>query len=272
MLIADAISRTIFERCLLLQESPSITKTGRRIKPQQSPSRQHWQIWKKVLDRVFHFALLLIWLAVASCPQSAAAASTQKGWMLEQTSEDSGRQQMYISDQAIRLKAKFLTLIIRAPKFSAIVFNDKNKRYVDLPYTQWSKRVKSSNLAIKKTASGEKIAGLQTVQYLRDTGKPHKKQKIWVSNQIPISRQLTDFVLNTLGLPTGLGLPVRMVSIYTDGRADKTELNTISCKNSKLPANIFDLPAGYKKVKYEMELLVDQGTDGMGGTEDLFAP
>lgn len=224
-------------------------------------------------SRQLHILLASLLVLSTSSVQPGEAATAQKGWTLEQTSEDSGRQQMYISDQAIRLNAKFLTLIIQAPKFGAIVFNDKNKRYVDLPYSQWSKRLKSdSKLPMKKIGSGERVAGLQTVQYLRDTGKPHKKQKIWVSTQLPLSRQLTDFVLNTVGLPTGLGLPVRMVSVYSDGRKEKTELNTISFKNAKLPPKIFELPSGYQKVKYEMELLVDKSSDSMGGAEDLFAP
>lgn len=197
------------------------------------------------------------------------SAHRYKGWIIQQRSDQGGRSELFICADGIRITSKLMSCIVQAPKFDAVIFNEQTRRYVQMPYVQWLKRYDTGRKRVlKETPETAEIAGLMSRKYIQTSSKSQsKRQEIWTTRQLKISPALSDFVLRTIKMPAGLGLPVRMVYLYKD-RPPRVEFDTLSVKETRVPPAAFTLPKGYKKVDNEMELWLDTedfGADALLG-------
>lgn len=68
-----------------------------------------------------------------------ASGATLPAWVLNVNSNFAGTVLFYITPNAVRLKFDKLGLVMlmKGPKWNALVYNESNKNMVDLPYAQW---------------------------------------------------------------------------------------------------------------------------------------
>lgn len=194
--------------------------------------------------------------------QAASAARCETGWEIEQRSEERGRTVIRITESSMVLSSKLMSAILTAPKFDACFFNESTRKYVLMPHSDWMKRYAAGKKDMQGPFPGEKIAGFSTRKYTWKTKNRHKTMELWVTKDLPLSAPLQEFVSSTIGIPTGIGMPLRMVSKFDD-REPRIDMETKSIKKSKIPKSAFELPKGYKKCKNEMELLLGGEEDGV---------
>lgn len=67
------------------------------------------------------------------------SGATIPAWVLNVNSNFAGTVLYYITPNAVRMKFDKLGLVmlIKGPKWNALVYNESNKNYVDLPYEHW---------------------------------------------------------------------------------------------------------------------------------------
>jgi len=205
-------------------------------------------------------ALLGILICVAV--QSALAAPSDTGWVIEQKSEERGRTVIRMTENSMVLTSKLMSAILTAPKFDAWFFNESTRKYVLMPHNDWMKRYAPGKKDMKGPFPGEKIAGYSTKKYTWQTKNRHKIMELWVTKELPLSAPLQEFVSSTIGIPQSIGMPLRMVSKFDD-REPRIDMDTKSIKKTKIPKSAFELPKGFKKCKSEMELLLG-GDDESG--------
>lgn len=202
-------------------------------------------------------SLIALVLLLSFCPPLPLQAAAS-GWFMQQKSDKSGRAEVWISPEGIKISSQLVSAIVKAPKYNAVLFNERTKRYFDVPYEDWSGRYKQNKRSINGPLASAKIAGLNSKKYVCPPGKKnrHKTQEIWTTADLAISRQLTDFVLHNFGLPAGLGLPLKVVSVY-DNKTSRVDMDTVSVKKTSISPSVFQIPKGFKKVDNEMELLLN---------------
>ena len=221
---------------------------------------------KSVKQRDFPARLLAAGLSAACLLffswQSAGAAPSEVGWIIEQKSEERGRTVIKVTENSMVLTSKLMSAILKAPTFDSWFFNESTRKYVLMPRKDWAKRYAPGKKKIEGPFPGEKIAGFNTKKYSWPTRNRHKVMELWVTKDLPLSPPLQEFVSTTIGLPASIGLPLRIVSRYDD-RSPRIDMDTHSIKKTKIPKVAFELPKGYKKCKSEMELLLG-GDDESG--------
>ncbi len=219
---------------------------------------------KSVKQRDFPTPLLAAGLSAAGLLffawQSAGAAPSEVGWIIEQKSEERGRTVIKVTENSMVLTSKLMSAILKAPTFDSWFFNESTMKYVLMPRKDWAKRYAPGKKKIEGPFPGEKIAGFNTKKYSWATRNRHKVMELWVTKDLPLSPPLQEFVSSTIGIPASIGMPLRVVSKFDD-RSPRIDMDTHSIKKAKIPKVAFELPKGYKKCKSEMELL-------LGGDED----
>lgn len=200
-------------------------------------------------------------LSLSFVGSAAFAAPADTGWVIDQHSEERGRTNIKWTDKSMVLTSKLMSAILVAPKFDATFFNESTRKYVLIPHSDWAKRYAPGKKAIKGPFPGEVIAGYKTSKYTWPTKNPHKSMELWATRDLPMSPPLQEFVSSTIGIPTSVGMPLRMVTKFDD-RPSRVDMETKTIKKSKIPKTAFELPKGFKKVKNEMELLLGGDEDG----------
>jgi len=192
----------------------------------------------------------------------------------------------YITAKALKFKiAKLgLSIIITAPKWNAMVYNESNKNMMDQPYEIWTKKflmhraaegAKKEVIEHEETKETKMIAGLKTHKVIvkkqrGGEGKILPVAEVWVAPEIKAPPQFYA-MMEAMGAKTGnsAGAPLRLTTFnYTHGMITGrvSGLECMQAKKTQIPASAFALLTGYKKVTDEMALMMDEGDqDMMGG-------
>jgi len=200
-------------------------------------------------------------------PTSKSGSGKASAWVLDQTSDEAGRGECIIAKDGVRIKLKSLTAFVVAPKYDATIFDTSTKKYVELPYEEWSSkyRTRSPN-TIQPTGKTETIAGLKSQCYLVPSKKVVKE--VWFTTDIPVKEDMCSFIATTMHLPGGKGMPLRMEVIRQSGRGQKVRVfDTLKLtKRDSIDPKTFQKPVGFKKVDSEYQLFVKEDTvKDMGG-------
>ncbi len=228
----------------------------------------------------------------------AWGASGDVGWKFDQVSDFYGKQTAYLGKKGIRLTSEKMgiTFVMTAPDWRVSAYNVKNKTSMTMPYAQWRKnffglrRVPAqANGPLKKGGAGI-VGGVKACQYFADdihrpfvkvnskikqpaaAGKLYNTE-FWVAPDIKPPLPLTELLTEAVSIPNGMGLPVRMIQYNSNGRA-LISLDTRKCQRMNIDPAVFAVPKGYKKVKDEMMLLLNEDSDSdlaglLGGEEGL---
>jgi hypothetical protein len=232
--------------------------------------------------------LLLIGLLVmfGNCIPSASAKTTssqvQQGYVISQSSNFAGTVFSELTANALRMKVGKLGLIfiMKAPDWSAYVFNENTKNYVQLPYKEWQKKLvmtqgnkirdQRGQIKLESHRSGKiaKICKFRAQEYVVERkgdaklGIPTQRMtELWIASDIKAPPQVTEVFCSQLNVPAAKGIPLKAFH-RTNGRLVSV-LETLDVQKKALPASLFEPLKGYKRVKDEVGLMMDESTEDM---------
>jgi len=221
-----------------------------------------------------HKQVLIILTVLSLARPVVAASGDAPGWVFHQDGSYIGKQSLFVTATGAVLKTTLATFIIKPKTGTIIAYNEKNKTFVEMPTRDWKKTFAgyfavTPGSKVQKASGKTIISGMNVQQYkvfAYDRAKPYETDEVWsaVSSTIPadVVRAIADFV----DLPKDLGLPVKIIRGKQTGTPVKV-LDTIKIDKAQVAASLFKVPAGYKKVKTEVEVLLDES--GEGGAADL---
>ncbi len=213
----------------------------------------------------------------------------EEGWVIRQSSNFAGTVFSDLTPHALRMHIGRLglTIITKAPKWNALVFNENAKTYADLPYKRWQQRFcisPKSNyrdtrgqlaLIAKDTGKTMTIEHYQAFEcWVMKKGEPKKHiaeeklSQLWIASDIKPPAQIAQLFCSHLGIPVKRGIPLK-ASHNNNGKMVSV-LETLSIERRRIPSSTFAPLPGYRKVKDELELVMGESTDeAMGDLLDL---
>ena len=226
----------------------------------------------------------------ATRKKAPPALPPNQGWLISQSSNFAGTVLSEFTKDAVRMKIGRLGVVIitRAPDWSTLVYNENNKNYVEMPAGQFMKKFpmgqnnrthgKNGELLIVSKATGKtsKIVGFNAKEFevRRKSTQPRTNRpledrvtNLWIATDIIAPAAVSQLIYTQLNVPQQNGIPLKV----TQKNGDRTisVLETQEIKKTTFAPTIFEPLKGYKKVKDEMQLLMDEGTDDiMGGALD----
>ena len=233
---------------------------------------------RKLMLPTVSISLLVLLSAVSSIAKPNSRPTARKSnnqglakseaWILDQRSDEGGRQQAVLSRDALKLNFKNLTAIITAPQFNAVIYNDDSKKFVVLSRKEWMTRYSSTRRApATPTKKHAKICGMEASCFRVPVRGGGRWKEIWMTRDFKIPVEMENFVAHMLKMPQNIGLPLRVVMHRPDG-TQIVIADTKQIVRKPLPKDIFKTPPGYKRVSSEYDLFVsDEKKDSL---EDLF--
>jgi len=214
------------------------------------------------------------------------------GWTITQTSNFAGSVSTELTADSMRMRIGRigLTIISKAPQWTAYVYNENNKNFCEIPKEQWGKKfVIGGSMNSMKTKDGKSLLSSQPtgktmkifgyrakeVEVIR-AARPaldmpaEKVSEVWIASDILPPPQIAELFCHHLNIPTQKGIPLRVFN-RAKGRMVSI-LDTLAIKRGPIAPEIFLPLKGYKQVKDEMQLIMDDSTEDMiGGPLDKFA-
>lgn len=219
-------------------------------------------------------------------PVTDSKASSEKmipAWVINVNSNFAGTVLYCITPNAVRVKFDKLGLvmIIKAPKWNALVYNESNKNYVDLPYEHWKakfllrgKRVADKSVVLTPVKTGKKqsILGVPCYQVIVKRKDAKSKNEVvmaeaWIAKDIQAPPQFNSMMKTMLDIPIDSGTPMR---VFQMGKTSNKMVMVMDCykaAKTEVKASDFVPLTGYKKVKDEMAMMLDESDDA-GADED----
>lgn len=206
--------------------------------------------------------VLCILIPALAGTMSSAPAAQPNGWLLHQTTSIQGNQVAYLSTTAMKTESLSYTTIVRAPKYTTSLYNNRTKCYLTKTYTEWKQRLSSAKhaatrLDVRQGKSGT-IAGLRARQIFLDKTKSGHRTKhfeFWVTKEIGIPQQFVECCASLCEVPAEYGLPLRVIRTRQDG-GKTIVLDTQSCKRTVIPPSTWQGPEGYKRVSDEVTVMM----------------
>jgi hypothetical protein len=211
-----------------------------------------------------------------------STASSGQCWEIDYSSTFAGIVKVKFYDKAMNLKLEKmgLTVVAHAPKWDSNVYNELNKKSMSMTDEQWKTKFASNfekhrKVAVKEvkveyTNKTEKIQGITATKViLREKnlqGVMDVATELWVAKSMISPPQFKQFIAKALHVPADFqGTPLR-ISVNQKGQMVQA---LDAYKVVKLAVNEDDYKplTGYKVVKNEINLMMDDDDDSMlGGT------
>ncbi len=222
---------------------------------------------------------------ILSCFSYPALAAKDQCLVLEQNSKSFGRYQILIAPTVVKLinKSKNIIQIARLMDGKVFAFKPDLKLIYEADLNNWKPQLAQRMVFIAgetmeaksyKFTGIETIAGLrtkrlesteeksETTMMLKGThteARPSRvgisDKKLWVLDGQSIPKQLENFVAKMYGLPA-LGLPIRFSAVMENSRK-ALMCDTLEAKRVPLKSVDFSIPVGYKRVKSDGDLYMD---------------
>jgi len=228
----------------------------------------------------FLFFLALLGLTAANFAQAGALkgkTTKNSGWTLDANSNFAGTVTFKFSDEAawFHLDKMGLTMITKAPSWDVTLYNEVNKNCLTMTYTKWQQRFKSTmvrhapdttytDLPVEISRHSEKILGFGTDKYtirrVNQKTKQTTRTECWVANEVQVPSHFVGILHILFQTPENIkGMPLR-VEIPANGRqVPVVEVYKLQSKN--FSSDEFQPLTGYKKVKDELALMLDDSDD-----------
>lgn len=257
------------------------------MEPKREPSKI------RSMPRIRLLAPCLILLALLLTPSQAMqrknpSHNTQggslRGFEVTATSNYAGTLNCKVCPQGVRVTSSKLgmTWILKSPDWSAQVYNTTNKKYLAVPYAEWKRKIgfgpmarQKTVLKLARTKTVEPMFGLKAQQYVvtatvkvpakdgKVVSSTHKQAEMWVAKDPSVPRQFTELMTRIFAFPSDEdGLPLKISCRQRNGKLVLI-WDTLRLKRATLAASDFTPLKGYKKVKDELGLMLDE--------DDLFA-
>jgi len=222
------------------------------------------------------------------CP---AQAADEKGFVLKQFSQSVGHQTVYLTPT--RLKAvsaeQGTVTVARAPAWDIVIYSPTRKAYFQTPLARWKGPplhtimmlygLDVSSFELRKLNRHSLICGQRATLYLpvaRASSKNTSKatgetgitsilqgdqynasrcHEFWCADDVAVPKEAVQILSKMYAVTAGDKVPLKLV--FLENSATKTGLQTLSCKEARLPGSDFAVPAGYKKAARYEDLVVD---------------
>lgn len=232
----------------------------------------------------FLLALPVLAMVGATAPAPAdvlvaagpAPAKKIEVWELMQTSELIGPIRCLMCPSGVRLNAEKMGIvwIFKAPKWDAYLYNIESKAFCSFTYDQWKERgffmpaARGKNgerldrfkgMKVKKTGKSLDIAGCKSYAVTINLPTGSKYGDIWLASGITAPPQFSEVIGKMVQIPIEKGgTPLRAKILQRSGHAAMV-LDTLGASKKKVSASLFDPLKGFRRVKDEMALLLDNG-------------
>ncbi|MCC7531632.1 MAG: hypothetical protein IT342_24220 [Candidatus Melainabacteria bacterium] len=213
------------------------------------------------------------------------------GWEMQQWHRMAGRVELVSNKYGGKFATTHYTLLKPEPGDMMYLLNPQTRRFVSYPVAAWRKKFNFyrknpgrskdegfTDFSPWKHIKDEKIVGMKCGRYsrMRTNNLPPPNDKTYTEEwsfcqDVKVPAALIELYKKTLNLnyDVKLGFPMRVNEIreWSAKKAKKVDLSydTLSYKKSFVPQQFFEIPGGYKQVKDEMSVLMDEGGDMMAG-------
>jgi len=222
------------------------------------------------VKRFVYGIFLLCALEIALTQPGFSSPKVKDCWLLTQINPNSPyshSQIVLIAPQGVNIAADDVKLFMIAPDYKVSIYNSSSHEYFQAPAKEWMKKYGAHPFSqtgkyITKGITG-KIDSLAANQYFMMHGAKEKAQKqreIWTTEVIEADPNVKAALRHMCGLPEGsvTGVPLRVIRLLGGGHKE-VMLNTTTVKRIPVPKNAFLEPTGYKKVKSEVQLMMNYG-------------
>lgn len=237
-----------------------------------APNSVSTSLWK-------HGRLVSLLIAVIIISQLYATAIADENsdcWQIDYSTNFAGHLRVTFSDRALAMKLeKFgVTVIANGPQWNSVVYNDVNKRYLEVTSQQFrsSKFVenllrrqllKATSVQSEFTHKSRPIEGFQTSQMIlkkrNASGEMEETSEVWVTSGLNVPAHFKQFLQIALGVSHEIdGTPLQISVMEKDLVTNAPHLvqALIAYKIAKASnTDAFKPMAGYKAVKSEISLL-----------------
>ncbi len=222
------------------------------------------------MKRFVYVVFVVSALEIVLAQPVLSSPKTQDCWLLTQINPNSPyshSQLVLIAPQGVNISADDVKLFMVAPDYKVSLYNSSSREYYQAPAKEWMKKYGAHPFSqtgkyIQKGVIG-KVGSLSSNQYFMmhgAKGKAEKQREIWTTEAIDTSSNVKAVLRHMCGLPEGsvTGIPLRVIRFLSGGHKD-VMLNTTTAKRIPVPKNAFLEPTGYKKVKSEVQLMMNYG-------------
>lgn len=226
---------------------------------------------------------LAVFLLSSISQANAKDRESANCWSIDYTTNFAGPLRIRFSDKALGMQLeKFgLKIFASGPEWNSLVYNDLNQRYMKVTREHWRTSQFIEHLLKKrKTSDGSSqteytknlktINGLKASQVIVKTkkvdGSFEEASEMWVTNEVSVPTQFKEFLRMALGVSENCkGTPLQIFVMQRD-LADKKPhmvqaLAAYNVSRISEKADTFRTPAGYREVKTEMNLMIDEDTE-----------
>jgi hypothetical protein len=204
--------------------------------------------------------LVFVTLSAFVCwPSSARQPKMVKCWYIEEHNKLLGDNQIYASQQAVKIvffNKKWID-IAKAPDWELYVLSPTAKIYWHTPLDKWKGTILIQSASaidrkVKpiKTAETKKICSFTALKYTATGTEPDMRGKgdfeeYWVTKDLALPKQINQIVSGNAGIPEVGGFPLRAF-VKRNSIKPTLALDTASAKITTVPEDFFKIPAGYK--------------------------
>lgn len=237
---------------------------------------RYLSFWRLVAGSVSALAVSLLLL------EPAAATKTEKGWKLVQKCDPSGQFHVVIARTGVKItnSKAFYSLVIVKPDYKIHLFNDRTKAIFESPLANWHgglgenwvqlNNARFGDLTRKIEQGDSDFEGLKLHRshFTRPDEMTHEtKQEMrgmfnvkaityWTTDSLPVPPAVCNAVQRFYHVPESKGFPVRCIHKKTSGKRIE-DLKTMTCEKVDLPADTFKIPTGYKRVKKDTDVVLN---------------
>jgi hypothetical protein len=211
-----------------------------------------------------------------------AASNTVPGWTIRQTSNAGGPILSEVSRNAVKISlAKYgWVFIAKAPGWNLLFINDRTKKFVNLPPTQWKNKFLVLQVGKGEASNGKSalfsrctgktmtIANLKAIEYAveretnseSDTGR-ERIAEVWTSPAVKAPLPVAEIVSKLIHLPDCQGIPLRAY-VKSNGKM-VSMLETIEIKEKSLLVSTFEPSQDWHEVHDQIAVMFGESSDSI---------
>lgn len=199
------------------------------------------------------FFLILVAFLSTRLQAFAAPAPAPNGWLLRMTSDEQGMLETRLTKDSLRIDTEDCTLLIVPPNYDMYLYNAKNKRYLQLPQSAFSKhttlRAQTASKYTLTKSSQQDMCGMKTTKFIT-SDKQGPCFEFWATDQFGVPQKLCDACVIFMSfneLPPGHGMPLRADRISSSG-GRLTHIRTRSIDRAYIAPDVFTKPKNFERV------------------------
>jgi len=178
-----------------------------------------------------------------------------------------------VAENAAIFDTGIYKLVFNAPSYQTFSFvNDENSTYCVLQlkaYLQRNLPPSSYRWTGKKRLADVQLYGRPCHVY-RLLGTNQVQSDLVVTSSMGVNHALEDAICQMFYIPTGLGLPLKIVSHTNSQKTGRVLLELVNLKQIEEPATDFEMTHSHKRVENQMQMLMTD-TDGKSmKLDDIF--